>query len=114
MVSLQDYLADPCGTLSIPYWKAKRISVPPGMNIVHHSRFCPQMAQGRSHSSFFRLIHRLGAVPRFEPPPGVALAQVSPEQAGEIAALINRCYRHSGIRVTQEEVRGRPGCFAFF
>lgn len=69
MVSLQDYLADPCGTLSIPYWKAKRISVPPGMDIVHHSRFCPQMAQGRSHSSFFRLIHRLGAVPRFEPRP---------------------------------------------
>ena len=86
MVSLQDYLADPCGTLSIPYWKAKRISVPPGMDIVHHSRFCPQMAQGRGHSSFFRLMHRLGAVPRFEPPPGVALAQVSPEQAGEIAA----------------------------
>ena len=55
------------------------------------------MAQGRSHSSFFRLIHRLGAVPRFEHPPGVALAQISPEQAGEIAALINRCYRHSGI-----------------
>lgn len=109
MVSLQDYLADPCGTLSIPYWKAKRISVPPGMDIVHHSRFCPQMTQGRSHSSFFRLIHRLGAVPRFEHPPGVALAQISPEQAGEIAALINRCYRHSGIRVTQEEVRGWTG-----
>ncbi len=109
MISLQDYLADPCGALSIPYWKAKRISVPPGTEIVHHSRFRPEMAEGRGHSSFFRLMHRLRAVPRFEPPPGVVLAPLPLERAGEAAELVNRCYRHSGIRVTEGEVRGWAG-----
>ena len=52
MVSLQDYLADPCGTLSIPYWKAKRISVPPGMDIVHHSRFCPRWRRAAATAAF--------------------------------------------------------------
>ena len=107
MISIREYRADPCGTLSIPYWKAKEISVPPGMEIVHHSRFCEKMAEGRGHSRFFRLIHHLNPVPRPGPAPsGVVFAPISPERAGELADMINRSYRHSGIGVTEEEVRG--------
>lgn len=106
MVSLEEYLADPCGSLSIPWWKAKQISVPPGMEIVHHSRFRGEMAAGRAHSRFFRLIHRLRDIPRPASPPGVAFGPAVPDQAGELADVINCCYRHSGVRVTEEEVRG--------
>lgn len=106
MICLQEYLADPCGTLSIPWWKAKGTAVPPGMDIVHHSRFDESMAEGRAHSSFFRLIHRLRDIPRPVPSPGVTFGQIPPERAQEVAQLIGRSYRHSGIRVTGEEVRG--------
>lgn len=105
MISLQAYLADPCGTLSIPYWKARAVSIPPGMEIVHHSQFCTEMAEGRAHSRFFRLIHHLRDIPRPAPPPGVTYGPVSPDQAGKLADMINRCYRHSGVRVAEGEVR---------
>ncbi len=106
MISLQAYLADPCGALSIPYWKAKELSIPAGMEIVHHSRFDEGMAAGRSHSRFFRLLHRLRDIPRPASPPGVTFGPVSLDRAGELAGVINRCYRHSGIQVTEGEVRG--------
>lgn len=35
MITQAEYLADPCRAASIPYWKAKAISVPEGMLILH-------------------------------------------------------------------------------
>lgn len=29
MITLTEYLNNPCGTLSIPYWEAKNITIPP-------------------------------------------------------------------------------------
>lgn len=107
MITLREYCENPCGTLSIPYWKARVVSIPPGMEIVHHSRFCEEMAAGRQHSRFFRLIHRLRPVPQPGPAPsGVKFAAISADRAGELADMVNRSYGHSGIRVTEEEVRG--------
>ena len=110
MITLREYRANPCGTLSIPYWKAKGISIPPGMEIVHHSRFREEMAVGRHHSRYFRLIHHLRPVPRPGPvPSGVEFSPISADWAGELADMINRSYGHSGICVTEEEVRGWAG-----
>ncbi|MBD5098104.1 MAG: GNAT family N-acetyltransferase [Clostridiales bacterium] len=107
MITLQEYCANPCETLSIPYWKAKGMSIPSDMDIVHHSRFREEMAAGRQHSRYFRLIHHLRSVPRPGPAPsGITFAPISADRAGELADMINRSYRHSGIQVTEEEVRG--------
>ena len=35
MLLLQEYVNDPCGTLSIPYWKSKELAVPQNMKIIH-------------------------------------------------------------------------------
>ena len=35
MISLQQYLLDPCGTASIPYWKYKSIAAPQNMLVVN-------------------------------------------------------------------------------
>ena len=35
MLSLEEYLQDPCGKLSIPFWKAKIYPVPKDMMVVH-------------------------------------------------------------------------------
>ena len=34
-----EYLADPCGVSSLPYWKTEGIQVPEHMQIVHHRDF---------------------------------------------------------------------------
>jgi hypothetical protein len=39
MVSLSEYLSDPCGTLSIPFWKSKKVDLPDDMRVVHKDRF---------------------------------------------------------------------------
>lgn len=39
MVNKADYLKNPCGESSIPYWKTKAISVPAGMKILHETEF---------------------------------------------------------------------------
>lgn len=36
---LEEYLRSPCGTLSIPYWKHKRIAIPADIKIVHDGDF---------------------------------------------------------------------------
>lgn len=107
MITLREYRANPCGTLSIPYWKSKEVSAPPGMEIIHHSRFYEEMAEGRHHSRFFRLLHHLRPVPQpGAAPSGIEFASISADRAGELADMMNRSYGHSGVGVTEEEVRG--------
>ena len=39
MITLTEYLNNPCGILSIPYWKAKNITIPTDMKILHDKYF---------------------------------------------------------------------------
>ena len=39
MLSKDQYLADPCKTASIPYWKAQSIAIPDGMKILHQDEY---------------------------------------------------------------------------
>ena len=39
MITLTEYLNNPCGTLSIPYWKDKNITIPPDMIILRNNDF---------------------------------------------------------------------------
>ena len=34
-MDVKEYLQNPCGTLSIPYWKAKTLAIPDSMRIIH-------------------------------------------------------------------------------
>lgn len=55
MISLEDYLKNPCGTLSIPYWKAKNVTVPNSMKIVHDSEFSAEYLTEYNDERYFRL-----------------------------------------------------------
>ena len=35
MITKEEYLLNPCGTLSIPYWKNKTIIIPSNIAIIH-------------------------------------------------------------------------------
>ena len=39
MITRNQYLSDPCKAASIPYWKAKSISIPDGMKILHQEEY---------------------------------------------------------------------------
>ena len=38
-INKNEYSISPCKTASIPYWKAKSITIPHGMSIVHQEDF---------------------------------------------------------------------------
>ena len=40
-MDVKEYLQNPCGTLSIPYWKAKTLAIPDSMRIIHCSTLGP-------------------------------------------------------------------------
>ena len=63
MITLTEYLNNPCGTLSIPYWKAKRITIPPDMKILHDRDFSSDILSEYTDEKYFRLYHSLKDIP---------------------------------------------------
>lgn len=59
MITLTEYLNNPCGTLSIPYWKAKNIVIPPDMKILHDKDFREDILSDYTDEKYFRLYHNL-------------------------------------------------------
>ena len=101
MISLEEYLKDPCGTLSIPYWKAKKIHLPSNMAIVHDREFCEDDWCGYIDETYFRLYHR-----RKEVHPitlaGYEIVTASEADIDDIVTVINRSY--SDIQVDREQI----------
>ena len=64
MITLTEYLNNPCGTLSIPYWKAKNIVIPPEMKILHDKDFSADILSDYTDEKYFRLYHNLKGIPK--------------------------------------------------
>lgn len=64
MITLTEYLNNPCGTLSIPYWKSKNIVIPPEMKILHDKDFSAEILPDYTDEKYFRLYHNLKEIPR--------------------------------------------------
>ena len=64
MIILTEYLKNPCGTLSIPYWKAKNIVIPPEMKILHDKDFSADILSDYTDEKYFRLYHNLREIPK--------------------------------------------------
>ena len=67
MIYLDNYLKNPCLSLSIPYWKAKNISVPDNMKIVHESGFSAELLKEYEDETYFRLYHSMKKLTKPEP-----------------------------------------------
>lgn len=63
MITLTEYINNPCGTLSISYWKAKNITIPPDMKILHDKDFCADILSDYTDEKYFRLYHNLKKIP---------------------------------------------------
>lgn len=91
MLSFEEYLKNPCGTLSIPYWKAKNISMPKDMKIVHDSEFCDDDLAEFSDERYFRLFHDMKNIETTELA-GFILKTAETDGFSVIAEIINASY----------------------
>lgn len=99
-ISKNEYLICPCKVSSIPYWKAKSITVPDGMCIVHKDNFNKTEYQHYIDEPYFRLIHSLQDLSIQVLPQGYLLYNATLK---DFAEHINSCY--SGICVTEADLR---------
>ncbi len=103
-MTLKEYQQDPCGMLSIPYWKAKHVKVPESMRIVHERDFSEEFLQDYFDVRYFRLKHDLqGLVPVTVP--GIEIRTARKTDIGRIADVINRSYQD--ISVTCEQLQAQ-------
>ena len=98
MVTITEYLSNPCGTLSIPYWKNKTIKIPSNISIIHKSNFTNQFNKFRR---FFRLSHLLKSIEISE----MEFKRIN-LNTDKIALInmINSCYREQNISVDESVI----------
>ena len=89
MIELNEYLHNPCGTSSIPYWKSRSITVPSDMKILHADDLHPSEWLDYSDEPYFRLSHNLKKLSAPVLGEGYLLCDAS---LADFAAHINFCY----------------------
>lgn len=97
----KQYLENPCGTASIPYWKAVCISIPVNMKILHDREFDAELLKRYVDEPYFRLLHHMREVKPVSLPEGYSLYEAS---VSDFADHINSCYEDIGI--TMSEIQG--------
>lgn len=94
--SIERYKIDPCGTLSIPYYKAKMLTLPEGAAIVHEQELDPAAFPGCSDEPYFRLVHRLSDIGPAESSL-FSIRTAEDEDLPLVAGIIARSYPDIGI-----------------
>lgn len=100
MVNKDDYLKNPCRESSIPYWKAKQVSIPEGMKVLHQNNFNETEYVQFIDEPYFRLSHDLKGLLTPRLPQGYSLCDAA---LSDFAGHINRCY--NGINISEAELQ---------
>ena len=100
MITRNQYLSDPCKAESIPYWKAKSITIPDGIKILHQDEYDDGENQRFVDEPYFRLIHNLKGLAEPVLPQDYSLCTAA---LSEYAAHISSCY--DGIGINEGELR---------
>ncbi len=103
MITLDEYLLNPCGTLSIPYWKNKVMKLPESMKIVHHDNFNNNDLVEYEDERYFRLYHSLENIDG-STPEGFCVVTAQPNDIEQIVDIINQSY--SDLSTTVEQITG--------
>lgn len=109
MISLNEYLADPCGTLSIPYWKAISTTIPENMEIFHNRDYRPD--SWRSHLRYFRLLHDLKSICKSSSSP-IQFITARECDLETIISIINQSYSDIQVTAVQMESYRKTPAFA--
>ena len=89
----EQYLNDPCGASSLPFWKTNAVTVPPSIAVVRDDAF-----RGTDGSCFdtpyFRMIRRLSGLSKQNIPSGYSLVDADAET---FALHIQSCYERESV-----------------
>lgn len=102
MISLENYLQNPCSSSSIPYWKAKNISIPDNMKIVHDGDFSTELLKEYEDETYFRLHHSMKKLTKPEPE-DYDIVTASLEDIETIVSVINGSY--TDLQVNKEQIQ---------
>ncbi len=102
MITLTEYLINPCGTLSIPYWKAKNIAILPDMKILHDNDFSEDILSDYTDEKYFRLCHNLTEIPKIASN-GFEITTATRKDIKAIVQIINDSY--TDISVNKEFIK---------
>lgn len=102
MLSINEYLKDPCGSASIPYWKQKNLTLPDDMKIVHDDDFVKNRFKDYTDERYFRLYHDLKEIQRNDLDT-VEIVTAKPDMINEFVGIINASY--GDLSVTGEQMR---------
>lgn len=100
---LEAYKANPCGTLSIPYWKNKSIEIPQNMRIVHEKDFSKSEYREYKDEPYFRLFHPLEEIQTVECD-DIVIITAKQEDIPCFVDVINQSY--TDLSVTYEQLMG--------
>ncbi|MDE5604716.1 MAG: GNAT family N-acetyltransferase [Eubacterium sp.] len=98
---LNEYLENPCGNLSIPYWKNENIRIPENMKIVHNNDFKDSYLLDYSDEKYFRLIHHLNHIER-STVEGFTVKTAEISDIPAIVEIINKSY--TDLSVSYEQI----------
>lgn len=100
---MEAYKENPCGVLSIPYWKNKQISVPENMRIVHEKEYIKDNYPDYHDEPYFRLYHALKDVPNVTLD-GISIVSAKYDDIPRFVDAINQSY--TDLSVTHEQLSG--------
>lgn len=100
---LESYKANPCGTLSIPYWKNKSIEIPQNMRIVHEKDFSKSEYREYKDEPYFRLYHPLEEI-KTVVYDDIVIVTAKQEDIPCFVDVINQSY--TDLSVTYEQLMG--------
>lgn len=98
-MSPEQYLKDPCGASSLPFWKTNSFAVPPSITVVRDDIF-EGVKEPYSDTPYFKMIHHLSGLSAQALPAGFTLVSADPQS---IAAHIQSCYEHESISAEELE-----------
>lgn len=100
---LEAYKANPCGVLSIPYWKNKTIVIPQNMRIVHEKDFSKSEYREYKDEPYFRLFHPLEEIQTVVCD-DIVIVTAKREDIPYFVDVINQSYMD--LSVTYEQLMG--------
>ena len=110
MGMMEAYKENPCGVLSIPYWKNKHIRMPENMRIVHDNQYVLANYREYQDEPYFRLYHPLKDIPEITPG-GISIVTAGPKDIPLFVDVINQSY--TDLSVTLEQIHGYTQTEAF-
>ena len=105
MISINKYKQNPCGVLSIPYWKAEEMSIPDNIKIVHNNNFDKAMLNEYNDKKYFRLFHNLKVIPTFSNN-NYTYGIISKTEINELVKMINASYTHANVCASADYING--------